>query len=74
MSDLQLTEKRSAEGAVIRDCWTTNDGYTVALCRLPQERWTVTRPGGKAPFVYTGDEQDIFRQIVADRAASGVPV
>lgn len=73
MSDLQLTEKRNADGSVIRDCWTTQDGYTVALCRLPNDRWTVTRPGGKEPFLYTDDEQDIFRQIVADRAASGVP-
>jgi hypothetical protein len=72
-NSLALTPKLNADSTPIRDCWVTVDGYTVALCHLPNDRWTVTRPGGRAPFAYTGDDQEVFRLILADRKASKVP-
>ncbi len=69
---LVLTPKRNADGSVIPNCWTTEDGYTVAECRLPEKRWTVTRPGDKAPFLYTGHKPDVRKNIMADRIAPRV--
>lgn len=65
-------EKRDRDNKVIPGCWVTDNGYTVALCRLPSNRFTITRPGGAAPFAYTGDRDDIVRLIQADMEASGV--
>lgn len=70
---VELLAKRNADGSPIPGCWVTADGYTVALCRLPEKRWTITRPGGRAPFLYTGLQGDVRRMIVADRLASAAP-
>ncbi|MGF6695202.1 hypothetical protein M2318_005303 [Metapseudomonas resinovorans] len=66
-------EKRDRDSKVIPGCWVTDTGYTVALCRLPDHRYTITRPGGAAPFAYTGKRGDIVPLIQADMQASGVP-
>ncbi|MCY1370798.1 hypothetical protein D9M69_579050 [compost metagenome] len=65
-------EKRDRDGKVIPGCWITDSGYTVALCRLPDHRYTITRPGGSAPFAYTGQRADIVPLIQADIEASEV--
>lgn len=70
LDELELLPKKNIDGSFVRDCWMTNDGYTVALCRLPENRWTVTRPGGRLPFLYTGHKPDVRNNILADRQAS----
>lgn len=65
-------EKRDRDNKVIPGCWVTDTGYTVAMCRLPDHRYTITRPGGAAPFAYTGKSEDIVPLIKADMEASGV--
>lgn len=59
-------EKRDRDGKVIPGCWVTDTGYTVALCRLPEHRYTITSPGGAAPFEYTGDRSAIVGLIQKD--------
>lgn len=68
-AELALAPKKNADGSVIPACWTTDDGYTIAECRLPEKRWTVTRPGGRCPFLYTSHKPDVRRNIIADRQA-----
>lgn len=53
-------------------CWETPCGYTVALCRLPNNRYTVTAPGGSAPFAYTDRSEDIPGLIQAHKEAQVV--
>lgn len=65
-------EKRDRDGKVIPGCWITDTGYTVALCRLPEHRYTITRPGADLPFAYTGDRGDIVPLITADLQAQEV--
>ncbi|MBX9755922.1 MAG: hypothetical protein K2X80_14300 [Pseudomonadaceae bacterium] len=65
--------KLDRDGNQIKDCWLSDDGYTVALCRLPEKRYTITRPGGSLPFAYTGEREDVQRLIEADIKASAVP-
>lgn len=72
VEDMTLAPKMNGDNREVRDCWVTTDGYTVALCRLPNNRWTVTCPGGRAPFGYTNDDQEVFRLILADRQARKV--
>lgn len=67
MTGQRWREKRDAEGRPIPNCWEAESGYTVALCRLPESRYTVTRPGGRLPFAYTGDRADVVRLIEADQ-------
>lgn len=67
---IKWREKRDRDGRVIPTCWVTDSGYTVAECRLPESRYTITRPGGAAPFAYTGVRDDIPRLITADMEAS----
>lgn len=59
--------KRTADGRVVPDYWQSEDGYTVALCRLPENRFTVTRPGAKAPFAYLGSREEVLRVLDLDR-------
>lgn len=61
--------KRTATGRVVPDCWQSEDGYTVALCRLPQNRFTVTRPGSPVPFAYLGTREEVLQALTADRLA-----
>lgn len=63
---IKWREKRDRDGRVIPTCWVTDSGYTVAECRLPECRYTISRPGGAAPFAYTGEREDIPRLIAAD--------
>ncbi|MDT4809344.1 hypothetical protein FQZ97_422280 [compost metagenome] len=59
-------EKRDRDSKVIPGCWITDSGYTLAQCRLPEYRYTITRPGDAAPFAYTGERDDIVPLILAD--------
>lgn len=59
--------KRTASGWVVPDCWQSEDGYTVALCRLPENRFTVTRPGARVPFAYLGSREEVLRALELDR-------
>jgi hypothetical protein len=61
--------KLDRDGKQIMDCWLSDDGYTVALCRLPEKRYTITRPGGTAPFEYCADREAVQGVILADMAA-----
>lgn len=67
--ELVLTPKKNPDGSLIKGCWVTDDGYTIAECRLPETRWTVTRPGDRSPFLYTGHKADVRNNILADRQA-----
>ncbi len=65
---LRWRQKRGAP-----DCWETQCGYTIALCRLPNNRYTITAPGGSAPFAYTNERDDITPLIQAHKQAQAVP-
>ncbi|MFI8479656.1 hypothetical protein ACIGCM_03705 [Pseudomonas sp. NPDC078700] len=72
---IKFRVKRDAAGKVIPRCWITDTGYTVAECRLPESRYTITRPGGSLPFAYTGEKDDVRKLISADiQASQGLPV
>lgn len=70
MAEQRWREKRDRDSKVIPGCWVNEAGYTVAECRLPEKRYTVTRPGGTAPFAYTGSRDEVVRLIDADQQAS----
>lgn len=63
-------EKRDRDGKVVPGCWVTDSGYTVAMTRLPEARFTITRPGGVLPFAYTDLRDDVPLLIAADINAS----
>lgn len=67
---MKWREKRDADGRAIKDCWLSGEGYTVAICRLPEARYTITRPGSQLPFAYTGERDDVRKLIAADMQAS----
>lgn len=67
---IKWREKRNQDGSVIPRCWVTDSGYTVAECRLPECRYTVTRPSGRAPFAYTPERAEVVALIEADILAS----
>jgi hypothetical protein len=72
LNPLRWRAKRNRDGQQIPNCWITDSGYTVAGCRLPEKRFTVTRPGCSAPFAYLGSREDVVAIIRADMKASGV--
>ncbi|MDP3978352.1 MAG: hypothetical protein Q8P85_10230 [Pseudomonas sp.] len=63
-------EKRDRDGKVVPGCWVTDSGYTVAMTRLPEARFTITRPGGVLPFAYTDLREQVPALITADMAES----
>lgn len=63
-------EKLDRDGKVTPRCWVTDSGYTVAMTRLPEARFTITRPGGVLPFAYTDLRDDVPKLIAADIDAS----
>ncbi len=65
---LRWRQKRGAQ-----NCWETQCGYTVAMCRLPNARYTITAPRGSAPFAYTSERDDIPALIQAHKEAKAVP-
>lgn len=67
---LKWSEKRDRDGKVIPHCWVTDSGYTLAEFRSPDSKWAITRPGGAAPFAYTGIREDIPKLIRADIEAT----
>lgn len=71
--DIRWREKLDRDGRVIPRCWLSECGYTVAECRLPEQRFTVTRPGGSAPFAYVGSLEEVERMIAADLQAAEAP-
>ncbi|MDF3932131.1 hypothetical protein [Pseudomonas citronellolis] len=73
LNPLKWRAKRNRDGQQIPNCWITDSGYTVAECRLPERRLTVTRPGDAAPSFYVGTREEVVAIIQADMAASGVP-
>lgn len=73
LTPLKWRAKRNADGDQIKDCWMTDAGYTVAVCRLPETRYTVTRPKDTAPFAYLGKREEVVAIIKADMEASEVP-
>ncbi|WCD79167.1 hypothetical protein [Pseudomonas sp. TUM22785] len=70
---LRWRQKRDRDQKLINDCWMTECGYTIALCRLPNNRYTITAPGGSAPFAYTNERDDITPLILAHKQAQAVP-
>lgn len=65
-------EKRDRDGKVTPRCWVTDSGYTVAEFRMPECRYTITRPSGAAAFAYTDLRDDVPKLIAADIEASAV--
>lgn len=61
--------KRNPGGRIIPGCWETDSGYTVAECRTPEVRYTVTRRGDSKPFAYTPDRSQVAVLIDADERA-----
>jgi len=72
LNPLRWRAKRNRDGQQIPNCWITDSGYTVAECRLPEKRFTVTRPGCSAPFAYLGSREEVVAIIQADLRASEV--
>lgn len=70
--ELKWRTKRDRNRQPIANCWETPCGYTVALCRLPEKRYTVSAPGGAVPFAYTGLADDIPRLIEAHKLSQEV--
>ena len=70
MGELRWREKRDRDGRVIPRCWLSECGYTVAECRLPEQRFVVTRPGGAVPFAYCGTRDEVTAKILAAKAAT----
>lgn len=66
LTPLKWRAKRNRDGDQIPNCWITDSGYTVAECRLPEKRFTVTRPGDAAPYAYVPTREDVVRIINAD--------
>lgn len=58
--------KHDGDGKVIPLCWQSENGYIVSEARLPEARYAITRPGGKAPFAYTPDQGEVGRLVEAD--------
>jgi hypothetical protein len=68
---LKWAEKLDRDGKVIPRCWVTQDGYTVAECRLPAVRYIVTRPGAVNPFGYCCCRDEVVRLIGDDMKPEG---
>lgn len=66
LTPLKWRAKRNRNGDQIPDCWVTDSGYTVAECRLPEKRFTVTRPGDPSPYAYVPTREDVVSIIRAD--------
>ena len=60
--------KRNRDGQVQQNCWITDNGYTVAECRLPESLYPVTRPGAELPFAYARDRAEVVAIIEQDMA------
>ena len=65
---MKWASKRDRDGQVVRDCWVTDSGYTVAKCRLPEARYPITRPGDGLPFAYAKDRDEVVAIITQDQA------
>lgn len=63
---MKWASKKNRDGDVIADCWVTDAGYTVAICRMPERRFVVTRPGGAAPFAHVTNREEVLRVINID--------
>lgn len=61
--------KRNAEGQPVPCCWISDNGYTVAECRLPHSRYPVTRPGASLPFAYADSREEVVQVITTDMQA-----
>ena len=61
--------KRNADGNIKPGCWETSAGYTVAEFRTPEVTYGITRPGEKAPSIYTPDRHQVAALIDADQRA-----
>ena len=72
LTPLKWRAKRNPDGRQVPDCWMTEAGYTVAVCRLPATRYTVTRPGGREPSFYLATRDEVVAIIKTDMAASEV--
>ena len=64
---MKWAPKRNRDGQLQRDCWVTDSGYTVALCRLPESRYPITRPGGELPVAYAKDKDEVIALITQDQ-------
>lgn len=62
--------KLDRDGKPTPRCWLTDTGYTVAEVLCTPMRFTITRPGGTAPFGYTDQRDDVAKLITADMQAS----
>jgi len=67
---VRWASKKGQDGRPLPDCWVTEEGYTVAICRLPSTRFVVTRPGASLPFAYLGNREEVVRIIQADMQAA----
>jgi hypothetical protein len=65
---MKWASKRDSDGQVVRDCWVTDSGYTVAECRLPEARYPITRPRETLPFAYAKDRTEVVGIIKRDQA------
>lgn len=63
--------KIDRDGKEIPGCFISDSGYTVASAYVPEPRFTLTRPGGSAPFAYTDRKGDVNRLVRADLQAAG---
>lgn len=69
LEPLTRKPKLDADGHPTPGCWLTNSGYTIAEVHGTPVRFTITRPGGSAPFAYTSQPGDLEKLITADMQA-----
>lgn len=69
MSELKWRARRGLDGRDVPGCWETDSGYIVAECRLPETKYTITRPGGSVPFAYVVSREEVVAVIKADKLA-----
>ncbi|WP_417480431.1 hypothetical protein [Maricaulis maris] len=67
---MKWAQKKNRDGHPIKDCWVTDTGYTVAICRLPEQRFAVTRPTGDVPFAYVGTRDEVVQAISTDQGGA----
>lgn len=63
---IKWSPKLDRDRKEIPGCFLSDSGYTVASAFVPEQRFTLTRPGESAPFAYTDRKADVNNLVRAD--------
>ena len=73
MAAIGWPAKRNRDGAVIRGCWITDSGYTVAEMYVEDlVAYGVTPPGKSAPVAYRTTRDEVIEVIQHHMAGQAV--